>query len=260
MMITLVLAVALAPAGAVAGARLSRAIDRVPPVEEPTAPPRAESDDTASAAGLSTASAPVDVAAPAVARWPAQERFLQLVCALSWVAAALVSPRWSLVPLLCGATAVAWALTVIDVRLMRLPTPLVHLLGGCIAVGLVVDGASTGHWPIAQAAGSAALWFALYATMWLGARGRGVGLGDVRLAPCLGLFVGWFGWPESVVGLFGGFLLAAIVGGILIVARRATRTSHIAHGPNMIAAAFIAAAVGRPVWEAYNSLIAALVI
>ena len=61
-------------------------------------------------------------------------------------------------------------------------------------------------------------------------------LGDVKLAGVLGLYLGWFGARATLAGLLGGFVLAAVVGLMLITARRATRKTHIPFGPFMLAA------------------------
>jgi Flp pilus assembly protein protease CpaA len=48
---------------------------------------------------------------------------------------------------------------------------------------------------------------------------RGMGMGDVKLALLLGLFLGWLGLGHVALGLFLGFLFGA-VGGILLIAPR----------------------------------------
>ncbi len=40
---------------------------------------------------------------------------------------------------------------------------------------------------------------------------RGMGLGDVKLAPTLGLALGWVSW-EVAVGVFAAFLLGGLAG------------------------------------------------
>ena len=65
----------------------------------------------------------------------------------------------------------------------------------------------------------------------------GIGWGDVKLSGLLGLYLGWIGPPALVLGVAGGFVLAAVAGVGLIVAGRATRRSQIAFGPFMLAGA-----------------------
>ena len=65
----------------------------------------------------------------------------------------------------------------------------------------------------------------------------GIGWGDVKLSGLLGLYLGWIGPAALVLGVAGGFVLAAVAGVGLIVAGRATRRSQIAFGPFMLAGA-----------------------
>ena len=74
----------------------------------------------------------------------------------------------------------------------------------------------------------------------------GMGFGDVKLAGVLGMMLGWFGWPEVVVGAFLGFLFGGVLGMALMAARRATRKSMIPFGPFMLAGAWTGLLVGEP--------------
>ena len=65
----------------------------------------------------------------------------------------------------------------------------------------------------------------------------GIGWGDVKLSGLLGLYLGWAGPGELVIGLAAGFVLAAVAGVALIAAGKATRRSQIAFGPFMLAGA-----------------------
>jgi leader peptidase (prepilin peptidase)/N-methyltransferase len=38
----------------------------------------------------------------------------------------------------------------------------------------------------------------------------GLGMGDVKLAPALGLYLGYLGWSALVVGVAAGFVLGAL--------------------------------------------------
>ena len=53
----------------------------------------------------------------------------------------------------------------------------------------------------------------------------GMGFGDVKLAGVLGIYLGWLGWGELVVGAFLGFLFGGVVGLLLMAVRRAGRKS-----------------------------------
>ena len=68
----------------------------------------------------------------------------------------------------------------------------------------------------------------------------GLGGGDVKLSGLLGLYLGWLGPGPLAAGLFLGYALAAAAGLALIAAKRATRRSHLAFGPFLLAGALAA--------------------
>lgn len=67
-------------------------------------------------------------------------------------------------------------------------------------------------------------------------RGRGMGLGDVKLVLFAGMFLGF---KLSLVWLFTSFVLGAIVGVILILASKAKFGKQIAFGPFLIVSFFL---------------------
>lgn len=65
--------------------------------------------------------------------------------------------------------------------------------------------------------------------------GRGaLGAGDVRLAPTLGLYLGWHGLEEVFYGIFLGFVLAAVVSIGMLILRRVGRKDEIPMGPFLV--------------------------
>ena len=62
-------------------------------------------------------------------------------------------------------------------------------------------------------------------------RGRGMRLGDVKFALFGGILLGW---PLSLVWLFGAFLTGALVGSILILAKKTSFGKQIAFGPFLV--------------------------
>jgi len=70
--------------------------------------------------------------------------------------------------------------------------------------------------------------------------GGGLGFGDVKLAGLLGLLLGWLGWGAVVVSVLAAFVIGGVIAMILLIARRASRSSHIAFGPAMILGAWVA--------------------
>jgi leader peptidase (prepilin peptidase)/N-methyltransferase len=152
--------------------------------------------------------------------------------------------RFGASPLLgafCYLAAVGVPLAFIDARHRRLPDlltlpsyPAVLLLLG-VAAPFVPSG---GRHLVYGLIGMAAVWlfFVLQAFVYP----AGIGWGDVKLSGVLGLYLGWFGARALLAGIIVGYLLAAVTGIGLIVARRATRKSHIPFGPFLIAGALTA--------------------
>lgn len=135
-------------------------------------------------------------------------------------------------------------LAVVDLRVRRLPDPLtLPLAGAALAllglIALVPEHA--GEWTTAVL-GALALG-AGYCVLFL-INPAGMGFGDVKLALSAGAVLGWYGWPTVMLGTFAGFLLGALYGGALVVARRAGRRTAIAFGPFLIAGAFLGVLAG----------------
>jgi leader peptidase (prepilin peptidase)/N-methyltransferase len=81
-----------------------------------------------------------------------------------------------------------------------------------------------------------------------------MGLGDVKLAGLLGLYLGYLGWGPLVVGAFAAFLLGGLYALTLITLRRAGRKSGIPFGPWMLAGAWVGLFFGNTAWSGYLSL------
>jgi leader peptidase (prepilin peptidase) / N-methyltransferase len=151
-------------------------------------------------------------------------------------AAALVGTAYcAMLPLLA-------ALAAIDLDVHRLPDRLTGALTvGCAVAVLtasaaVGDSAALGRSTVAGAGLGVG-----YLVLRLLSPGRaGIGFGDVKLAPALGLLLGWVSWSAVVTGT----LLAFVGGGawacLLLVTRRARGTDRIAFGPFMILGTLIA--------------------
>lgn len=100
--------------------------------------------------------------------------------------------------------------------------------------------------------GGAAL-FGVYLLLAL-AYPAGMGLGDVKLAGVLGLYLGWLGWGELAVGGFAAFLLGGFFALALVIARKANRKSGIPFGPWMLAGAWLGIFYGEQIANGYLSL------
>lgn len=77
---------------------------------------------------------------------------------------------------------------------------------------------------------------AFFMLLYVLTRGRGMGLGDVKLAFLLGLLLGY---PGIIIGLYAAFLTGAGAGVILMMAKRKTWKSRVAFGPFLIIGAVI---------------------
>jgi leader peptidase (prepilin peptidase)/N-methyltransferase len=80
---------------------------------------------------------------------------------------------------------------------------------------------------------------------------RGLGLGDVKLAAVLGLYLGWFGWGALVTGWLFAFFSASVFGLIQILRRRAKIQTAIAFGPWMLLGSSIGLFWGNSIWGIY---------
>jgi leader peptidase (prepilin peptidase)/N-methyltransferase len=81
---------------------------------------------------------------------------------------------------------------------------------------------------------------------------RGMGMGDVKLAGVLGLFLGFLGLGHVFLGLFLGFLLGSVVGILLIATKIRSRRDHIPFAPYLAAGALLTVYVGDPLLAWYR--------
>jgi len=82
----------------------------------------------------------------------------------------------------------------------------------------------------------------------------GMGMGDVKFAGVLGLFLGYLGWDVLLVGAFSAFVLGGFFALVLIVFRRANRTSGIPFGPWMLMGAWVGVFFSTTIVQQYLSL------
>ena len=81
---------------------------------------------------------------------------------------------------------------------------------------------------------------------------RGMGMGDVKLAGVLGLFLGFLSIGRVFLGLFLGFVLGSVIGVLLIATGLRTRKDHIPFGPFLAGGAMLCVFVGGPILEWYR--------
>jgi leader peptidase (prepilin peptidase)/N-methyltransferase len=80
---------------------------------------------------------------------------------------------------------------------------------------------------------------------------RGMGMGDVKLAVLLGLYLGWLSLGHVLLGLLLGFLLGSVVGVALLASGRRGRKDHLPFAPFLAAGAVLAVVAGRPLLDWY---------
>lgn len=160
---------------------------------------------------------------------------------------------WSL-PAYLYLASVGLALALIDLDTKRLPDvltlPSYPVMGALLLLPAFLEGDWGGY---LRAWLAAAALFAFYFLLLFIYPG-GMGFGDVKLAGVLGLALGWLSWGAVAVGGFLGFLLGALVGGGLMLVRRAGRKTKIPFGPFMLVGALLGILWGDQLWDAYLSL------
>ncbi|MDP1876759.1 MAG: prepilin peptidase [Actinomycetota bacterium] len=192
-----------------------------------------------------------DCRAPIPGRYP----LVELATGAVWVGlgswATGPGDQIGLLPWLLVLGSAGIALVVIDAEHHRLPNVIVLPLYPAGVIGLALAGLIGGRWPIAAAAVGAGIWLAVIGGLWAVSRGRGMGFGDVKLAPVLGVTLGWVGVSAAVVGLGAAFVAGGIFGAVLLLSGRAGRGTHLAFGPFLIVGAAVGLVLGPPVARLY---------
>ncbi|MGO1182862.1 MAG: prepilin peptidase [Micrococcaceae bacterium] len=67
----------------------------------------------------------------------------------------------------------------------------------------------------------------------------GMGMGDVKLAAGLGVYTGWLSWDGLLASVVFGFLIGGVLALLLVLTRRATRSTRIAFGPSLLLGAMV---------------------
>ena len=81
---------------------------------------------------------------------------------------------------------------------------------------------------------------------------KGMGMGDVKLAFSLGLFLGWLGWGQVFLGGFLAFLLGAVVGVVLIATKIKSRKDVVPFGPFLALGTMLTILWGDPILRWYS--------
>jgi leader peptidase (prepilin peptidase)/N-methyltransferase len=140
------------------------------------------------------------------------------------------------------------ALAVIDWRTRLLPTYLIAPTLVALVALVLLGWAVTGDAHAVVRAGLGLVTCGgFYFLLWL-VHPRGLGFGDVRLSGPLGVALGWIGWGQVFVGVYAGFLLGGVIGGLLAVVRIVERKG-VPFGPFMLLGAVAGLLWGGSLWS-----------
>lgn len=175
-----------------------------------------------------------------------------------FVATVLVVGWTTALPAFLYLAAVSVALAAIDIDVHRLPDAIVlpsyPVAAALLAlaswdVGVGYDGGA-----LLRAAGGGAALFVLYLVLVL-AKPGGMGLGDLKLAGVLGMYLGWVGWGALAVGAFAAFLLGGVFGLGMMLLGRAGRKTKVPFGPWMLVGAAVGVVAGQQLADWYVALV-----
>lgn len=146
--------------------------------------------------------------------------------------------------------AISIALALIDLDTRRLPNVIVlpsYLVGGAL---FTAAAAVSGRWEFLASAAVGLAGMGLCYLLLAVAKPGGMGMGDVKLAGALGLYLGWLGPETLAVGAIAGFLLGGGAGVVMLL-RGAGRRASLAFGPWLLAGAWVGILAGPALAAAY---------
>lgn len=124
----------------------------------------------------------------------------------------------------------------LDMALHLLPNPIVlMLLAGGLFLLLLPGLIGKQSDDLVRAALGAVILFAAYLILGLISPG-GIGMGDVKLAAPVGLYLGYLGWSHLLYGGLLGFILNGAVSVLLISRKGLNKATEVPHGPSMLGA------------------------
>jgi leader peptidase (prepilin peptidase) / N-methyltransferase len=124
----------------------------------------------------------------------------------------------------------------IDVALHLLPNPLVFmLLAGGFLLFLIPGLFDKQGDDLLRAVLGAVILFLGYLILGLISPG-GIGMGDVKLAAPVGLYLGYLGWSQLLYGGLLGFILNGLVTILVLSKKGRNKATEVAYGPSMLCA------------------------
>lgn len=167
---------------------------------------------------------------------------------------ALAAHHFGAVPVL-AAYAVLFAglveLSVIDLRIMRVPRWILYPLGALVLVALTAACATDGQWrPLGDAAIGGVLALAVFFAIWW-VYPTGMGMGDVRLAGVIGLGLGWLGLFHVYVGFVVGLVAGSVFGLVLMLVRGTGRKTRLPLVPSLSLGAVVGVVWGSQIINAW---------
>lgn len=190
-----------------------------------------------------------DCSAPIPARYLLLEAGVAGVFALTALSADRVTDLILLLPVAFLITCLA----IIDLEHRRLPDALtLPAIGGAVVLAAVAAALGPGWDAFVRALLAGAIALAVFFAIALISPG-GFGLGDVKLAPTLGIAMGYLprGGPRAFVGFLAAFVLGTLVGLVLIVIGRGNRKTMVPFGPFLVLGTFLAWWIGAPLVRAW---------
>lgn len=119
------------------------------------------------------------------------------------------------------------ALSLIDLQHLILPRKIIYVsLAIVLAIFLIVAALDNEWGKLLVAVACAVAWFLVFFLI-NAISPRALGFGDVRLAPLLGLSLGWLGVSYVIVGFFMANLIGAVIGIALVLTKRMERGQQI---------------------------------
>jgi leader peptidase (prepilin peptidase)/N-methyltransferase len=183
---------------------------------------------------------------------PVRYPLVEAGCGVLFVAvAARFGASWEL-PAYLVLTAALLAISIIDLEHFivpdRITAPLTVSALGLLGLAAVAEG---NGWRFGRTLLGGVAYFAFLLLLNI-LYPKGMGMGDVKLAFSLGLYLGWLGWGQVFLGGFLAFLLGAVVGVTLIATKIKSRKDVVPFGPFLALGAMLTILWGDPILRWYT--------